>query len=203
MRNQKRLGTGDSRAGLRQRAQYEASGLHADESRVPPPAVPLVWLLALLWLVLQTTGHGLGLLHDGYERGAAAAGGACLRVAKETLRLLGPLGRALRPLLTHALRGLLHVWNSIGVRVLLFLAGPLGEVGNWLLARTRPVLDRVVEWARRVALSAEPVLRALDAGARGVERAAGSIRELLRRRGEPVARAVRAMKSVLFARRSA
>ena len=170
-----------------------------DDERRPVPWVarPLVWLLAVVWSVVEGIGRGLGWLLDGYVRGANRLGRALTRGARALLRHLGPLGRALLRLARPALRGLRLLWDRLGLRVFLFLARPVGRFGRWVLRWSRPVADRVIAWARRLGTVVQPVMNVLTAVIEAAERQAARIGRFFRWLWTPVRRARDAMSATL------
>ena len=164
-------------------------------------AAPVVWLLAAGWVALTAVGRGIGHGHDWYEAAWSAIGRGSVRAGRAVLGWLGPLGRALLRLARPIVRALRWIWDQVGLRLWLFLTRPLGRLGRWLVARTGPIADRIVQWARRVALRAAPVTRALASGIGAVERAGARFRAMLGRAFAPAGRAVRAVAAGWSTRR--
>jgi hypothetical protein len=161
-------------------------------ARPGPALAPLVWLLAMGWLALQALGRaGLWLLTavDEGTSAVARAGGGAMRAA---VRALGPLGRALLRLLTPLIRGLRRVWVWLNRRVFLAMARRLGRFGRWLVACTRPAVEAALDWARRMLVRAEPVVRRISTVTAVVERAAARLGRALRRAFGPIRRAATA-----------
>ncbi len=163
---------------------------------------PVVWVLAVLWLVVERTGAATGRGLEAYERGAAAAGRACLRAGRAVLRALGPLGRALRRLADPFLRAVRWVWDQVSVRLLLRMFRPLGRLARRVVALVRPTAERVVAWGRRQVDRLAPMLAALARAVEQVERAAGRLSARLSRTVEPLRRAVRTVRTRLTTRRA-
>jgi hypothetical protein len=152
---------------------------------------PLVWLLAMLWLALQAVGRGIDATMAAVDAGTAAVGRTAARAGSALVRSLGPLGRGLRRLLAPAWRGLRWAWDTLGRRVFLALARPLGRLGRRLAERLGPPVRRGLAELRRFAARAEPVLTALGTAVAVVERAAGRLAAVLRRAWTPIGRPVR------------
>jgi hypothetical protein len=149
---------------------------------------PFVWLLAMGWLALQALGRaGLWLLTavDAGTSAVAGIGGGAIRAV---VRALGPLGRALLRLLAPLVRGLRRAWAWLNRRVFLAMFRRLGRFGRWLVARTRPAVEAVRGWARRMVVRAEPVVRRLATATAVVERAAVRLGRALGRVFAPVRR---------------
>lgn len=157
----------------------------------------MVWLLAVVWSVVEGIGRGLGRLHDWYLRGASRLGRACMDRTRAVLRRLGPLGRALLRLARPVLRGLRLLWDYVGLRVFLFLARPVGRFGRWVLKRSRPAADRVIAWARSLGAVVQPVMNVLSAVIEAVERQAARIGRFLRWASTPVRRAGGALRTTV------
>lgn len=162
-------------------------------TRVSYAAKPLVWGLALGWLILRAVGHGVARFHDWYDRGFSTLGRACSRLAIAILRSLGPLGRGLWRIAVPVLRILRRAWAWLGLRVFLLLVRPMNRLRQWLVDRLNPVVNRVIRCSRWVAARVAPMMRMLEACARTVERAAERLLLLLRRAWAPAARSVRAV----------
>lgn len=155
-------------------------------------ALPLAWTMAVLWLLLQATGRGAARFLQAYERGWSAAERATVRVARAAFEALGSLGRALRTLFGPMLDVLRRIWAILGVYVLRVVFRPLGRLGRWLLARLRPIADRLDRWKRRLIARVAPVLASLvvrmEDGMAAVERLAASLRVQLRPVLAPISR---------------
>ncbi len=151
---------------------------------------PVVWVLAVGWLALQSAGSVLGRALDGYDRAVNAAGRAVARLGRALLRALGPLGRALRRLAMPVLRVLRRLWDALGVRLLLRMSRPLGRWARAAWHRLHPLVERLQSLALRLAARLEPVLRTLVAVTDAVEAAAARVGARCRRAWAPVARAV-------------
>ncbi len=159
-------------------------------ARVVRSLRPVVWLLAVGWLALQSAGNALGRFLDGYDRAANAAGRAVARLGRALLRALGPLGRVLRRLAMPVLRVLRRLWDALGVRLLLRMSRPLGRWARAAWHRLHPLVERLQSLTLRLAARLEPVLRALVAVTDAVEAAAARVGARCRRAWAPVARAV-------------
>lgn len=153
-------------------------------------AHPVLWLVAVLWLSLQTMGNGVLVLLDAYDRTAQAAGRAAIRAGHRVLQVLGPLGRLLRRLATPVLRRLRRIVDLINVRLLLRMFRPMGRLTRWCWTRTRPVVDNVSRWGLRQLARLEPLLRRLAAITDAVERRAGQLAAFWRRAWAPVRQAM-------------
>ena len=62
---------------MTQRRRHAARARLAEVKRVPRVLLPLVWLLAVVWSVVEGLGRGLVRLIDWYVRGANWLGRAC------------------------------------------------------------------------------------------------------------------------------
>jgi hypothetical protein len=185
---------------VRPPARQEVVMSHSAGDGSPPEPVtrpgralaPFVWLLAMGWLALQALGRaGLWLLtavDAGTSAVAGVGGGAIRAVVRAVVRALGPLGRALLRLLAPLVRGLRRAWAWLNRRVFLAMFRRLGRFGRWLVARTRPAVEAVRGWARRMAVRAEPVVRRLATAAAVVERAAVRLGRAMGRLFAPVRR---------------
>jgi hypothetical protein len=163
-------------------------------ARVARPLRPVVWLLAVGWLALQSAGNALGHVLDAYDRAANAAGRAVARLGRALLRALGPLGRLLRRLAVPVLRLLRRIWDVLGVRLLLRMFRPLGRWARAVWDRLHPLVERLQHLARCFAARLEPVLRALVAVTDAVEAAAARVGARCRRVCAPIASAVLALR---------
>jgi hypothetical protein len=172
-------------------------GGSAHPAPVEPPAgargglAPLLWLLAMGWLALQTLGRAGMWLLTAVDASTAAAARACGVGARALLRALGPLGRGLRRLFTPLLRWLRRAWVEVGRRVFLAMVRPLGRFGRWLVQRSRPAVHAARTWARRVAARVEPLLGRLATATEVVERAAARLAGPLRRAAVSLGRRLR------------
>ena len=171
---------------------------------VPRAVRPLVWSLALLWMVIRASGRGLESALRAYDLATSATGRAAVCALRALLGALGPLGRFLRRLLTPLRRGLRRLWREVGLRALLLAFRPLGPPGRWMVkqayrgaiwveGRAVNLAARVQPLARALASTARPVLRAFAAGTRAIEGAAARLGALLRRAWAPVSGAAAAV----------
>lgn len=100
--------------------------------RIAGPAVrrlgfPVLWILALLWLSLQTVGNGVLAILDAHEQMTDSAGRVAARAGRLLQRALGPVGRQLRRLTGPLLRLLRHAVVMINVKLLLRLFRPMSR----------------------------------------------------------------------------
>ena len=176
-------------------------------SQVPRAVRPLVWLLAALWLPLRVAGSATGRGLEAYDRGTDAVGRAVARAARAVgrgllrlVRLLGPLGRALRAAVAPVLRVLRRAWDRLGLWVLLRLLRPVGRFFRRLLTRAQPLIERATAVLRAVTARLEPVERALGVVVVALDGATDRAVQRLRRAFAPVGHAVAVLARALGAR---
>lgn len=155
---------------------------------------PAVWLLAVVYLVLERSGAALGRALDGYVRATDAVGRALRRACLAVLRWLGPLGRLVRRLAAPVVRVLVRCWDRLSVWLLLRMFRPLRRWAEVLVARCRPPLERLVARLERLVAHLAPLLRVLTAAIDAVDAAAARLGAGWRRLWSPVMRTVRALR---------
>jgi hypothetical protein len=125
---------------------------------VPRALSPLVWLLALVLVTVQSFGRAAGHILWMYETAQAAIGRAGAQLTKAALIKLGPLGRLLRASLLPLLRGLRWLWRHVGAQAFAALCR-YQEWINRLIARHVAI---VTQWLQNIALRLRPMLRHLE-----------------------------------------
>lgn len=184
----------------------------ADRGGVSRLAVPVVWLLATVFLGLESVARCLGRFLDNYTRGAEALGRivadagkalhrGCLRLGRFLMRVLGPVGSLLRRVLSPVIRllrrpvvALLHAlrrcWDWLNLWIFRRMFAPLGRLVMWAARRFPRLIQALRRGLFRVSVMLEPVLRWLDAVTAAADRAATRLKVRLRWAWQPVVDAV-------------
>lgn len=153
-----------------------------------------VWLLAVVYLVVEQAGAALGRGLEGYVRATDAAGRAVRRACLAVLRWLGPLGRLVRRLAAPVVRLLVRCWDRMSVWLLLRMFRPLRRWAQALVDRCRPPLERLMARLSRLVAHLAPLVQALTAAVDAVEAAAARLGSGWRRLWSPVLRVVQSLR---------